>query len=410
MESRYCQFEIDGGSTNLGQHNTNDTDTQTKVTHIELFGCRIIGTLASLSYGTWQGQPAALLVLYFSLRGRDSGPLRFKKAQVCITFRPRTSGERYPVVRSFQPTNNLTDANPILKPGAPSSRASSSLSPWPRETFAIRGSKLCERSQNDPNQVFWNLMITAGSEQGICESMIPLATILTFSGPFEAIVVAKAGTVSGLKLQTLPWSKDDPLFCDGITPKGKRVATTDLSSLGKVGLLEFMSDWLNSSSSREDLFTSTITVSTTPEERAESGRETLLQLEPSRPVYRVQGIPAACPSNAFAKVLGLAFSVPEDTIRIKAFSRSPQRGHEGNVAIMSFSSEPAELSLSSGTGWYFRLPSQLWLASQDGSASGESNRSMSIAKEGVDLFFDSDFLGFTDVGINSDPLVSTNVE
>ncbi|KAI8711215.1 Protein SERAC1 [Fusarium sp. LHS14.1] len=408
LESRYCQFEFDGGSGNLGQRNQNDTDTRTKITHIELFGNGIIGTLVSLAYGTWQGQPAALLVLLFSLRGRENGYLRVRRAQISITFRSRTPGDRYPVVRLIQPSSKrMPDSGAAGTPnGAPDVRASSPFAPWTQGPFAIKASPWLEKSESEPNQVLMELALPRRSPPSICES-IPVATVLTFSSPFVAFVKAEADLPAPIyKLRAFPWSKDDPVLFDGITPKGREVASTDFSRLGDSGLEEFMMDCLGPLSTRDHVpISSTAGSYTSTEGRINKP----LASKPSLQVYRVHGIPSSCSSDTFVRLLSLASSVPDVAIHIKTFSTHHHL--EENVAVVSFDSEPAELKLLSPNGrWHLTVPSQLWLPAQGFSASKGAADNDPAKEKDVDLHFDTDFHGFTQIGMNLNAHLSANVD
>ncbi|EMT74712.1 Protein SERAC1 [Fusarium odoratissimum] len=371
LESRYCQFEFDGGSGNLGQRNQNDTDTRTKITHIELFGNGIIGTVVSLAYGTWQGQPAALLVLLFSLRGRENGYLRVRRAQISITFRSRTPGDSYPVVRLIQPSSKrVPDSGAAGTPnGAPDVRASSPFAPWTQGPFAIKASPWSEKSQSELHQVLMELALPRGSPPNICES-IPVATVLTFSSPFVAFVKAEADLPAPIrKLRAFPWSKDDPVLFDGITPKGRGVASTDFSRLGDSGLEEFMMDCLGPLSTRDRVpISSTAGSYTSTEGRINKP----LASKPSRQVYRVH--------DAVARLIRTGCRYPHQSL----FDASPS-GRECGSRI-------------------------LWLPAQGSSASKGAADNDPVKEKDVDLHFDTDFHGFTQIGMNLDAHLSANVD
>ncbi|KAF4466787.1 DNAJ domain-containing [Fusarium albosuccineum] len=406
LESRHCQFRVVVGSSDLGQPHDedasfecfcddDDTETRTKVTHIERFGNGIIGTVLSLTYGTWQGQPAALLVLLFSLRGREDGYLRFRAAEFSISFKSRAPDDSYPVVRSIQPGTKRV-----------SETTASSL--WPRDRFAIRGSLWSEKSQPEPHQVLWKVK---SPREGICDS-IPVATILTFSSPFIAIVKAKAMTGAPiLTLRAFPWSRNDPVLFDGVTPKGKGVASTDFSRLGDSGLEEIISDYLSPSSTQEHFSVSSTAGSSTATEKGiiSAVERKPNKSESSRQVYRVHGIPISCSSDNLIRLLSLALSVPDVTIQVKAFSSHSQL--EENVAVISFESDPPELKLSSPScHWHFAVPAQRWLLSQEPWALENGAYSAPIEKRNVDLHFDTNFYGFTQIGMNLDPRLSANID
>ena len=176
-EPRFRHLIEDGGSDILAQHNF-DSSTRSKITHIEFFGLGLVGSVCSVTYGTWSNTPAAILVMQFDFRAGD-GFLRYKKAEVSISFEPQSTTDVYPAVRRFFPTTNRVRGKLSELEG---STLSSGYLVWPPDEFVIRGRSWYGKDSQDQNEVFWTLNDTCGAKFGICEP-IKLAVVVTAHEP-----------------------------------------------------------------------------------------------------------------------------------------------------------------------------------------------------------------------------------
>jgi hypothetical protein len=214
LDARVCQFEIDSGSNKLGH----GVEPPTKAAHVELFSYGVIASVSSLTYGTWEKDDAALLVMVLNFRSPDSGILRFTKAELSIDFEKQRPEDGSPVVQLCHPESNKNLA--ANAPGV-----------WPPAAYLIKGRRWSKMSQEEPHQVFWEISIPRGSSADINNNSIPLCTIVSFRGSFMATVRLKATTALKLKLESFPWSKKDPMLFNGHTLKGKQFSKTKFAEL-----------------------------------------------------------------------------------------------------------------------------------------------------------------------------------
>ena len=393
--TRDCIWEDDENAGQLGQHNPDDTSTRTKITHIEGLGYGIIGSVLSLAYGTWLGRSAALLVMEFGFRARKKS-FRYRNTQISISFGSRTvSVDRTPsvtspVVCAWYPRNNQTpnrrardDSNHTssVSDSIFNSSQSSAQLLWPQEEFWIRGRSWSHRRREEPHEVVWNMTETDNSIMGISEQ-VRLAAIVTYSGPFRAVVHVKATIGFGLTVRNFPWSQDDPLLFDGSTPKGTPPPTSDFSAITDQELLCYLSDPNLSMSIPQTRSATTSTRNMALGESAAAGNTD------SRPrkVYRIRGLPFSWSRSTFIRLLSDSMNVREDSVRVHSFAGNPYRAEK--MAIISFEeSHNVLLSLSKKMEWQV----QILLSSNEATSEQSDGKS-------IELLFDTHFLGFSELG------------
>lgn len=384
-EARYCDFQEDGASSILGQHNSDNGGTRTKISHIKLLGTGIIGSVCSVVLSKWVQLNAALIVIQVEFRAKE-GLLRFKNAEVSLSFEPQTQSQASPVIRSIYPETNRNSKPRFI---ASSSTLSTSSQPsissiWPSNEFLVRGRKWSEKDREEPHQVFWTLNEAKGSSQGICQT-VKLASVVTFSGPFQAVVDIKATTGVGIKVRNFPWSQDDPVLFDGATTKGRPLHKLQLDDLKESELTEYL---LIANPSSLD-----VTVAGNVIDAAQANQHD--QDEPPRTasastkpnvVYRVRGIPLSYDEEFFIISLSQALDIERGSIQVRSFSENPYEYRSEMMAIVSFDSSPMALESSSTKGeWGVKFDIQ------HPTEGGDS-------KKPVIYFFDTHFIGFSALG------------
>ncbi|KAF4449354.1 hypothetical protein F53441_7332 [Fusarium austroafricanum] len=370
-EPRWCQFDHLKEDLWLGQHNVDDTSTRTKITHIDFFGLGVIGSVCSVAYGTWRDSPAsptapaALVVMQFDFRA-GSGPLRYKSAEISISFKGQKPGSNHPVIHQFFPTSNKSRGS------QPALRRSASMLPsdpfiWSPDEFIIRGKTWLSKGVQEPDEVTWTINEIHG---------------MAHQGPFQATVEVEATTaISLIKISNTPWSRDDPLLFDCVTHKGMPLSVTKLNELESQALADYIALASPSSSALSTVVSSLVTAPSSSPKRESTSTS-------SGAVYRVQGIPATCIRGQFIKGLATALNLETASIRIHSFIANPYNTRVGMMSVLSFHTTP-DLLLAKSTKkeWYLdiTLPSQ-------------GTESTPAANTNIKLLFDTHFLGFSVVG------------
>jgi hypothetical protein len=396
---RQGEWEEDNGAGQLGQHNPDAASTRTKITHIEGLGYGIIGSVLSLAYGSWLGQPAALLIMEFGFSAKRK-LFRYKDIEISISFDAGTlstvksPNAKPPVVCSWYPKNNRTSKRRAKSLGdnlnhtlsASDSTSTSILSTaqwmWPVEEFWIRGRKWSARHRQEPHEVIWNVTDTENSISGISEQ-IRLAVIVTYSEPFRAVVGVKATIGFGLPVRNFPWSQDDPLLFDGKTPKGAPPPNSDFSALTEQDLLGYISD---PNLAMETNHTHMIT---TNHQSLSLDQSTAIGYSGSRPrrVCRVRGIPTFWSGPTLIHVLSSSMTTSENAIRLHSFAENPYRAEK--MAIVSFEESHDEvLNPNHKKEWLIQaqLPNEgAYTKLGDGKV--------------IQLLLDTHFYGFSELGL-----------
>jgi len=377
---RFRQFEEDGGSSTLGQHNADGASTRTKITHVEFFGLGLVGSVSSVAYGSWSGLTAMLLVMQFDFRAKE-GPLRFKRAEICISFKPQTKSQlshRQPVVCNILPADNRTHGppGPPLEPQRTSAGSVADFM-WPSDEYSVKGRQWTRKESEVPNEITWTMYETKGSKFGICDS-IRVAAIVACSEPFKATVDVHATTAVGIKVRNLPWSRDDPLLFDGATSRGKALPSLDLSTLEAQILVKYISE-------AKPLSLPAVVETVAPTDSSVLQSDVPTQKKSrSVVVYRVRGIPSSYSKATLVRVLSTALEGHEGLLRICTLAPDPYR--PGHMAIVSFDSEPKGLERTKDKNeWTVRINQE------------EKQMAEDLAPT-VTLLFDTAFLGFSSLG------------
>jgi protein SERAC1 len=396
-EPRFCHFDNPKEDLWLGQHNVDDTSTRTKITHIDFLGLGVIGSVCSVAYGTWRDSPsrpttpAALLVMQFDFKA-GSGPLRYKSAEISISFKGQKPGASHPVIHQLFPTSTKSRSS------QPASRKSASILSsdpfiWPPDEFVIRGKTWSSKGAQEPDEVIWNINETHGSKFGICEP-VKLGLIVTHQGPFQATVEVEATTAFSLiKISNTPWSRDDPLLFDCVTHKGRPLPGTELNGLDSQTLADYIALANPSSSALSAVVSSLMTAPSSSPKRESASTS-------SGALYRVRGIPASCLRGQFIRSLATALGLETSSIRVHSFMPNPYGSREEMMSVLSFHTTPDFLQTkSSKKEWYLNitLPPQ-------------GNESDLNANTNTKLLFDTHFLGFSVVGTTSADPTEIEVE
>jgi hypothetical protein len=343
-QPRDCDFDEDGASSNLSaRHNVDGASTRQKITHIEILGYGVIGSVCSVAYGKWGEQLAALLVMTFRFQDK-AGLRRYKSAKVSVCFEAQTPGQS-PVVRSLYPKDNRQ------VPHLPATSDEHAETPdvWPLQDYTVRGQSWSNEEQEETNELEWTLRESDKARSGICQP-ISLAAVVTFSGPFRAIVDVRATTAVGLKVRRFPWSPDDPVLFDGVTSTGALPKKGDFAQLTTLELAGYVS-------------------------RAASSHGGIMTTSSSTAVFRVRGIPFNCTEAALISSLSISLGVPEASIHLHSFAASPYRAQR--MAAVAFSSRPEILAVP--------RPKNEWPVKIELSSAGGP----------VNLVCDTHFVGFT---------------
>ncbi|KAH9204746.1 hypothetical protein DL95DRAFT_376793 [Leptodontidium sp. 2 PMI_412] len=378
-QARSLEFDEDDGSGILGQRNTDDTSTRTKITHLQGLGYGIVGTVLSVAYGSWYESPAALCVMQFRFRAKE-GVGRYKNAEIWVSFEPRASSDNdasrasHPIIRSFYPENNRSkgphvgEENHLLSGTIPSSSTVTSSSnifvrQWPADEYRIKATTWSSKDADEPHEVFWKLFEAEG---------------IGFSGPFRAVVTVKATTAFGLKLRKLPWSYDDPILFDGETKKGRSPPSSDFSNITESDFLGYICDPAISVTSLPANLAETAVKQ--PETKPQSG-------DKSKTVFRIRGIPSACSRDDLVELLQAWLGVAKEQFQLRSFTPNPYR--DERMAMLSFTAIPAALTLPS--------PKKEWRI--EGSLPLQEDQTANTRK--VVLHFDTHFYGFSALGLSS---------
>ncbi|CAH0027341.1 unnamed protein product [Clonostachys rhizophaga] len=232
-------------------------------------------------------------------------------------------------------------------------------------------------SQEEPHQVFWEVSIPRGSSADINNNSILLCTIVSFRGSFMATVRLKATTTLKLKLKSFPWSEKDPMLFNGHTCKGKQFSNTKFAELER----DQIEEYLPRQYPKPDLTVGGTGPTPIP-----------------GTVCRLHGIPISYTPGIISKLLSKILNIPSASIQIKSFARNPYHGEI--TALVSFTTFPMKLKRTQSGRWQISVPSTELPRTEDTHASPPS----SLSSPSLDLHFDTNFLGFTNLSpLSGDP-------
>ncbi|KAH7308576.1 hypothetical protein B0I35DRAFT_442232 [Stachybotrys elegans] len=381
-EERAPTLHESDDSATLGQKNYDDTSTRTKITQVGLGRLGIMGTVLSVTYGTWNGEAAACVTFRFDFRCKE-GRLRFESSEVWVSFTVPRPGKKSATARSGlkDPAVLLYYPQDHVLPSPALSQQSSIQESTGFAGLSLRGRTWSKRSRDEPHQVFWTMHEDKAAQSGISDEVF-LCVVVRHSGPFRATVEARAKLAIGITLENAPWSKDDPLLFDGITGKGPQMDTPKYDSLDA----EHWREWL-SSFSRTKSFASSIRSFQSATREARDLRA------PRDPLaYRIRAIPASWSDTYLLDKLADLFQMRAGTKDILLLSFSPSAfplRHEQN-AVVSFPRGPPQVLTDGKQRWVLEV---------------EEEPSISTSEvHNVELVFDITFEGFTPLGTNSNQM------
>jgi hypothetical protein len=212
--------------------------TPNKLTHKEFGDAGVIGMVSRVSWGTYDGKDACLVVFSFSLKSGKRA-LRFRNANVKITFaRHPSSTLEYgsPSVLVFAPRKifgiSTTESKGLRYYAELSAQAP--LSPvevgptvgiekgssFDKEhRFKIVGNFWATKHGSNWDIVYWDVKENRKAKYGIPDRL-NVGVIVDAGGPFQEIVEVTVDTPLKDGLFGFPWSKDSPVpFYPGV-PKG----------------------------------------------------------------------------------------------------------------------------------------------------------------------------------------------
>ncbi|KAK7222801.1 hypothetical protein V2G26_010804 [Clonostachys chloroleuca] len=220
-----------------------------------------------------------------------------------------------------------------------------------------------QNSHRKNHIIFWEVSIPRGSSADINNNSIPLFTIVSFRGSFMATVRLKATTASKLKLKSFPWSERDPMLFNGHTCKGKQFSNTKFAQLERAQIEEHLPRQYPK-----------------PDSTVGGNGPTPIP----GIVCRIHGIPISYTASVFSELLSKVLNIPSASIQIKSFSGNPY--HEEITALVSFTTFPTKLKRTQSGRWQISVPST------------ELPRNEEVhASPSLDLHFDTNFLGFTNL-------------
>ncbi|KAL2211269.1 hypothetical protein CC79DRAFT_194278 [Sarocladium strictum] len=338
-----------------------------------------MGTVLSVTYGTWKGEDAACITFKFDFRCKE-GRLRFESSEVSFSFTgpghdkksmKDRSGWKDPAVLFFYPQDYG------------SSTSTTSQQALVQDTIgysgvSIRGRTWSKRSRDEPHQVFWTIHEEEGHQSGIPDGVF-LCVVVRHSGSFRATVAARAKVAIGITLESAPWSADDPLLFDGVTGKGPQLEAAEYESLDA----EHWREWLRSFSRTNSSTSSIGSV-------LNASREAMvLRTHPNPLAYRIRAIPASWSGQHLLNKLADLFQMragTRDTLLLSfAPSAFPSR-HE-QTALVSFPRGPPQILKDDKQRWVFEV------------VDDQPTSTSEICK--VEIVFDLTLEGFTALGTNS---------
>lgn len=383
-ETRGPTLHESDDSVTLGQKNSDSTSTRTKITQVELGSLGIIGTVLSVTYGTWDAKPAACITLRFDFRCKD-GQFRFGSSEIGVSFtafpqaqvgkgstpRLRTKNINSPVVVFFYPQDH--------KLPSPTVSEKSSVGDDTGRTqtrFSLKGRTWSKTTRDEPHQVFWTMHEDAAAKSGISDAVC-LCIVVRHLGSFQATVEARAKLTLGVTLRNLPWSEDDPLLFDGVTGKGPQLEIKEYDSLAVENWTEWLSRFTRIGSSTSSLCSVRGTAGATQD--AKTVRDEM--------AYRVRAIPKNWSETYFLDKLTALFQMGHCArdIRVLSFAPSAFPLRQEKSAVISFSKGAPQVLSDEKQRWVLEVP-------EDPSAD-EAGR--------VELVFDLTFDGLTPLGKNA---------
>lgn len=232
--SRTTILELDPHAGDLAHAGGSDVNRKNVLHKILNERTYITADLERVIYGSFDRKPACLIVFNFKFRFEADSHLRFKRAEIAVSFKATPDGSHKcrpkddPVIYNFalkKMYGNLTMENnswtygielpcmvtlgPAQFGAQPYVEKSSSFKKGHRMEIVGREFKDAEHDQE--NEVIWSIKENGKQKNGIPEEL-KFAVIVGYTGRFQADIKVTAETDFRLKLFGWPWSKDDPVL------------------------------------------------------------------------------------------------------------------------------------------------------------------------------------------------------
>lgn len=230
----------------------------------------ITADLERVIYGSFNRKPACLIVFDFKFRFEADSHLRFRRAEIAVSFKATPDGFRKPVseddpvIYNFAPKRvygNLTMENrswtygiefpcmvsfgPVELGVQPFLEKSSSFEKGHR--MEIVGREFKDAYHSEENEVIWVIKENGKQKDGIPDQL-KFAIILGHTEGFQAEIKVSAETGSRLKLFGWPWSKDDPVLFQPAQGFGMPLETPrwfpDLETIRSDEWTEIVPQWM----------------------------------------------------------------------------------------------------------------------------------------------------------------------
>lgn len=264
--SRTTLLELDSHAGELGGSDVNRKSALHKVLNERTY---ITADLERVIYGNFNHKPACLIVFDFKFRFEADSHLRFKRAEIAVSFKATPNGTRKPVsgddpvIYNFAPKRiygNLTMENCSWSYGVELpcmvslSPAQIGVQPYLGKTSSfqrghcmeIYGREFKDADHSEENEVIWVIKENSKQKNGIPDGL-KFAIILGYTEGFQANIKVTAETGSRLKLFGWPWPKDDPVLFQPTQGFGMLLETPrwfpDLGSIRSDEWMELIPQW-----------------------------------------------------------------------------------------------------------------------------------------------------------------------
>lgn len=357
----------------------------------------MLATITRVSYGTYEGQNACLVVFNFSFRwNRDR--YRLKRGEIQITFdrypktlTPRGEDDSEPVMRNLSPRKvyGIPNSNGQkwflnveqlcwVSP-TPAVRATETKAFVDEHRLEITGMAWSDTRRREVHKGCWVIKEVGSLKYGILDEM-NLAMIVEHKGSLQAEVKITVDTPLLGNLFGFPWPADDPILFVHNEP------TSVIGAPPRVSQFEALSDadWNSLISGHE--VTSLGQADTTPNSdrvnQAFSKTALAVTQTTSSKTYRAQWVPGQNERLGVKDFLESVLMLQDGKcdIQVRSLASSPDLP---NAKMVTFASSSLGPMLGAGTRWARQLPH-----------TGEE--SSTTRKEYVVI--DTTFLGFTSLG------------
>lgn len=267
--SRTTLLELDCHAGTLPRVDSGDVNRKSAVNKVLNGRTYITADLERVIYGNFDRKPACLVIFNFKFRFEADSHLRFKSAEIAVSFKATPEGLNKPVpgddpvIYNFAPKKmygNLTMENlswtygielpcmvsfgPVEFGVQPYAEKTSSFQKGHR--MEIFGREFKDTHHYEENEVIWTIKENSRHKNGIPEQL-KFAVVLGYAERFQADIKVTAMTGSKLKLFGWPWPKDDPVLFQPTNGFGMPLEIPrwfpDLETIGKDEWTELIPHW-----------------------------------------------------------------------------------------------------------------------------------------------------------------------